>query len=540
MQKVPTLAAAIAVLLTAIAGGCTKRERPVDSGLRDQVLHFGNGSEPQDLDPQTITGVPEHHLMMALLEGLVSENPKTLDPEPGISDKWTISDDGLVYTFHIRETARWSNGDPITAPDIVASFKRELTPALASEYAYMLHHVMGAKEFNEGKLTDFSKVGFAAPDDSTFVITLKHKVPFLLKAMASHYAWWPVHIPTIAKFGGLERKGTRWTLPGNYVGSGPFVLKEWLPNQKIVVVKSPTYWDRERVRLNEIDFYAMDNIDVEERMFRTGQLHVTNEIPNTKIDAYKRDHPELLHIDPYAGTYFYRFNVTKPPFNDKRVRRAFALAIDRESIVTNVTRGGQKPSFDIVPPGILGYVSKYHLSGTLDDARRLLAEAGYPGGKGFPHAELLYNSSENHRAIAEAIQQMWKRNLGVEISLTNQEWKVYLDSQDNLAYDISRSGWIADYVDPHAFLDQWETGGGNNDTGWSNARYDQLLDESLDAPDTAGRYAIYQEMEGILVDELPILPIYFYTRVNLRDPMVKGYYPTLLDNHPYKYIYLEK
>jgi oligopeptide transport system substrate-binding protein len=306
------------------------------------------------------------------------------------------------------------------------------------------------------------------------------------------------------------------------------------------VAKSPTFWDRERVRLCEIHFYAMDNIDVEERMFRTGQLHVTNEIPNTKIDTYKRDHPDVLRIEPYAGAYFYRFNVTRPPFDDPRVRRALALGIDRESIVTNVTRGGQRPSFGVVPPGILGYESKYQLSGTLDDARALLAEAGYPGGKGFPHAELLYNTSENHRAIAEAIQQMWKRNLGIDISLTNQEWKVYLDSQDNLAYDISRSGWIADYVDPHVFLDQWRTGGGNNDTGWSNARYDQLLDESLKAEDTAARYAIHQEMEGIIVDEMPIMPIYSYARVNLRVPMVKGYHPTLLDHHPYKYVYLEE
>lgn len=537
---VPRLTAFLLAVLLVSLGGCAKREKPVDSGLRDQVLHFGNGTEPQDLDPQTITGVPEHKIMMALFEGIVTEDPVTLDPEPGIAESWTISGDGLVYTFRIREAARWSNGDPITAPGIVASFKRMLTPSLASEYAYMMHHVVGAQEFNEGKLRDFSKTGFTAPDDRTFVMTLKHRVPFLLKAMASHYAWWPVHVPTIAKFGGLERKGSRWTLPGNLVGSGPFVLKEWLPNQKIVVVKSPTYWDRDRVRLNEIDFYAMDNIDVEERMFRTGQLHITNEIPNSKIDSYRRDNPGVLSIEPYLGAYFYRFNTSKPPFDDPRVRRAFALAIDRDAIVTNVTRGGQKPSYSVVPPGILGYVSDSRLAGTLEDARRLLAEAGYPGGKGFPHVELLYNTSENHRAIAEAIQQMWKQNLGVDVGLTNQEWKVYLDSQDNLAYDISRSGWIADYVDPHVFLDMWKTRGGNNDTGWSNARYDELLEQSLDAADTAGRYDIYRQMEGILVDELPILPIYFYTRVNLQDPMVKGYHSTILDNHPWKHVYLEK
>lgn len=540
MRIAPQLAALVLTVLLGAMAGCAKREKPVESGLRDQVMHVGNGTEPQDLDPQTVTGVPEHKLIMALLDGLVNEHPETLEPEPGIADRWTISPDGLLYTFHIRDNALWSNGDPILAPGLVASYKRMLTPSLASEYAYMLHHVVGALEYNTGRLTDFSKVGFAAPDERTLVITLKHPVPFLLKAMASHYAWWPVHIPTIAKFGGLERKGSRWTLPGNFVGSGAFVLKEWLPNQKIVVAKSPTYWDRDRVRLNEIHFYAMENIDVEERMFRTGQLHYTNEVPNSKIDAYRRDNPDVLSITRYLGAYFYRFNTTRPPFNDPRVRRAFALAIDRDAIVTNVTRGGQRPSYSVVPPDILGYVSDARLTGTPEDARLLLAEAGYPGGKGFPRVELLYNTSENHRAIAEAIQQMWKRNLGVDVGLTNQEWKVYLDSQDNLAYNISRSGWIADYVDPHVFLDMWKTGGGNNDTGWSNARYDDLLDRSLHTDTTEERYAIYREMERIVVDEMPIMPIYFYTRVKLRDPMVKGYHPTVLDNHPYKYIWLER
>lgn len=539
MRFAPHLFAALALLL-ATGAGCKKREHPVDSGIRDGILHAGNGTEPQDLDPQTITGVPEHKLMMALLDGILTENPETLEPEPGIAYRWTVSEDGLIYTFHLREDARWSNGDPIVAPQLVASFKRLLTPSLAAEYAYMFHYIVGAREFNEGRLEDFSKVGFKAPDDRTFEITLKHRVPFLLKAMASHYVWWPVHIPTIEKFGGLERKGSRWTLPGNHVGSGPFVLKDWLPNQKIIVAKSPTYWDRDRVRLNEIHFYAMDNVDVEERMFRTRQLHFTNDMPISKIDAYRRDRPDLLKIDPYLGSYFYRFNTSKPPFDDPRVRRALSLAIDRESIVAHVTRGGQQPSYSIVPPGILGYESEHRLSGSLEEARRLLADAGYPGGKNFPTAELLYNSSENHRAIAEAIQQMWRRNLGVEIGLMNQEWKVYLDSQDTLSYSVCRAGWIADYVDPHVFFDLWKTGGGNNDTGWSSPRYDGLLEKSLRTASEEERFAVYREMERILIDELPILPIYFYARVNLRDPSVKGYHPTLLDNHPYKYIWLEK
>jgi oligopeptide transport system substrate-binding protein len=528
------------VSIVALLAGCGGRERPVESGMRDKVLHIGNGPEPQDLDPHTITGAVERRIVSALIEGIVTENPRTLEPEPGIADTWNVSDNGLIHTFHIREAARWSNGEPIIAPDIVESFHRMLTPSLGAEYSYMLHHVAGAEEFNAGRLTDFSKVGFEARDDRTLVITLRHPTPFLLKAMANHYAWWPVNVRAIARIGDPFRRGAPWTRPANYVGSGPFVLKAWLPNQKVVVEKSPTYWDRDNVGLNGIEFHTTESVETMERMFRTGQLHVTTRLPVSKTDAYRRDQPEALHIDPQLASYFFRFNVTRAPFNDPRVRRALALAINRESIVANVTHGGETPSYGIVPPGILGYESRHRLEGTLDEAKLLLAEAGFPEGKGFPRKELLFVTSENNRVIAEAIQQMWKQNLGIDVVLANQEWKVYLDSQDTLDYDIGVSIWGGDYVDPHTFLEQWVTGGGNNDSGWSSLRYDKLLADSLAAGDTAARYEVYQEMERIMIDELPIIPIFFVSRVSLRDPAVKGYYPTVLDLHPWKYVHLEK
>ena len=232
-----------------------------------------------------------------------------------------ISADGRTYTFHLRADAKWSNGDPVTAQDFVASYKRILTPALASEYAYKLHPAVGAEDYNKGKLTDFSKVGFKAVDARTLVVTLNNRTPFLIEAM-KHYSWFPVHIPTVEKFGGLVRKGTAWTRPENMVGNGPFVLKEWRPNQRIVVTRSPTYWDRATVKLDTINFMPTESIDTEERMFRTGQVDKTNELPNTKIDTYKREFPESYRQEPYYGVYFFRFNVTKPPLNDKRVRRA--------------------------------------------------------------------------------------------------------------------------------------------------------------------------------------------------------------------------
>lgn len=542
---VPVLAAALF-----LAAGCGKKSASPastsatpasSSGAVPQIWRVGNGTEPQDLDPQAITGIPEHKIVMALFEGLASEDPKDLHPVPGVAESWDISADGKVYTFHLRTNAKWSNGDPITTDDFIQSYQRILSPTFASEYAYLIYNfVVGAKDYYEGKLADFSQVGFKAVDSHTLRVTLRDPAPYLMKVIASHYAWNPIPAKVVTKFGKLTDKRTGWTRAGNIVGNGPFMMKEWLPNQKIVLVRNPNYWDAKTVKLDEIQFFPTEDISTEERMFRTGQLDMTNELPNAKIDVYRKEYPEALRIEPYLGVYFYRCNVTRPPLNDKRVRRALALALDRESIVKNITRGNQQPAYAVSYPGTAGYAPRAQLTGGLAEAKRLLAEAGFPDGKGCPPIELLYNTSENHRAIAEAIQQMWRKNLGVEITLRNEEWKVYLDSQhETHNYTLQRAGWIADYVDPHVFLEIWESGNGNNDTLWSNADYDKLLHAALAAKSEPERYEIYQKMDAILVDECPIIPIYYYTRVHAVSPRVKGYYPTLLDNHPYKYIYME-
>ncbi|HYP15743.1 MAG TPA: peptide ABC transporter substrate-binding protein [Opitutus sp.] len=503
---------------------------------KPKILLFGNGAEVQDLDPHVVAGIPEHKVITALTEGLVSEDPRDLSPVPGVAESWDISPDGLVYTFRLRADAKWSNGDPVTAHDFIGSFKRILTPSLAAEYAYMLYnHVAGAKDYYDGKLTDFGQVGFSAPDDRTLQIRITHPTPYLLSTM-NHYAWFPVHLPTVAKFDALARRGTRWTRPENFVGNGPFVLSEWRSNQILKVRRSPTYWDRANVKLDEIHFFPVDNLDTEERMFRTGQLHVTYEVPVGKIDTYRRENPASLKMDPYLGVYFYRFNVSRPPFNDVRVRRALALAIDREAIVKNVTRGGERPAYSMSFPDHAGYTPQARLQGDLAEARRLLAAAGYPDGRGFPVREVIYNTQQNNRLVAEAIQQMWRKNLGIEVTLSNQEWKVYMDAQDTMNYDIQRSGWIADYVDPHVFLDLWHSASGNNDTGWGNARYDEILASTFTAKSTAERYERYQELDRILVDEVPVMPIYYYNRVHLVSPKLINYFPTLLDNHPWKVV----
>ncbi|HVS53442.1 MAG TPA: peptide ABC transporter substrate-binding protein [Opitutaceae bacterium] len=542
MLRLLSLAALVAVAV--VAPGCAKKSedaagKPVRPAAALKVLNYGNGAEPQDLDPQVITGTPEYHLMCAFFEGLVAQAPDGVNVEPGVAERWEISADGLVYTFHLRADAKWSDGAPVTARDFVRSAQRMLTASLAADYAYMFFHVAGAEDYYNGRLKDFSATGFKALDDRTLQLTLAHRTPFLLAAML-HHAWYPVPVAVVEKFGGLTRKGTSWTRLENFVGNGPFVLREWKQHQILVAERSPTYWDRAHVKLDRINFFPFELAETEEKLFRTHALDVTYEIPLAKIAVYRREQPAALRLDPYCGTYFYRFNVARKPFDDVRVRRAFALAIDRESIVKNVTLADEQPAYAIVPPGVGGYESRHHLQGDIAEAQRLLAEAGYPGGRGFPPTDLLYNTLEKHRAIAEALQQMWRKNLGVEIGIYNQEWKVYLDAQKTTNFQIQRAGWIADYVDPHVFFDLWRTGGGNNNTNWGSPEYDRLLARALDTQTNAERYEIYQQMEKILIDELPVMPIYFYTYARLVDQVVKNFRTTYLDNYPWKYVDVDR
>jgi oligopeptide transport system substrate-binding protein len=525
--------------------GCGKKDPATSSASPaaaasapgSKILRIGNGSEPKDIDPHVVTGVQEHKIITALLEGLVTYS-ETGDIAPGVAERWEISPDGLTYTFHLRANAKWSNGEPVTSQDFANSFKRILTPTLASEYAYKLFHLVGAEEFNAGKLTDFSQVGVATPDGRTLRLTLKHRTPFLLESL-KHYAWFPVHIPTVEKFGGLDRPGSTWTRPGNFIGNGPFQLVDWKPNQKITTVRAPTYWDAARVKLDGIDFFAIESADTEEREFRTGRLDYAYSLPLSKIETYRRDHADTYRATPYYGTYFYRLNVTKKPLDDKRVRRALALAIDRESIIKNILRdAGQTPAYQFTPPSAK-FTSTARLAGDLAEAKRLLAEAGYPEGKGMPRVEILFNTLDSHRTIAEAIQQMWKTRLGVDTSIVNQEWKVFLDTTKTMNYQVARAGWIGDYDDPHTFLDMWITGGGNNQTGWSNAEYDRLIRSALSQPDEAARMAVYQKIEYILADEVPVIPVYFYTRIYAISPRVKNWITTPLDNRAWKWIDLQ-
>ena len=514
-------------------------ETKVEQATRDKILLFGNGTEPQNLDPHTVKGVPENHIITALMEGLIAYHPTDQAlPEPGLADTWEHNADASEWTFHIRVGAKWSNGDPVKASDFVFSFQRILSPNLAADYADQLFIMAGAEAFRNGKITDFSQVGVKALDDQNLKITLVGPTPYFLSAL-THYSWYPVHPATILKFGKIDDRVTVWTRPENYVGTGPFKLKQWKVNEVISVDRNPNYWDAKNVKLNGIEFYPIEDQNTEERAFRAGQLHITNEVPLDKIPGYRRDNPKLILVDPYLGTYFFRINVNKPALQDVRVRQALNLALDRDSIVENVTRGGQIPALGFTPKGMGEYKTPEILSYDPDKARQLLAAAGFPGGKGFPKFEILINTSESHRTIAEGIQQMWKEELGIDVGIRNEEWKVYLDSQTNMKYDISRSGWIGDYMDPLTFLSIWSTGNGNNNTGWSNAEYDQLIAESSREADQQKRFELLSKAETILLNDPPFATVYWYTRVYLKSPHVVNWNAVLLDNHNYKYIDLQ-
>ena len=535
----PTVLVALAVLASVLLAGCGSGERNVASGNRQGILHLGNGTDPQELDPHIVTGLPEHHIIAALLEGLVAKDPATLEPIPAAAERWTLSEDGRIYTFYLRDNAKWSNGDAVTAEDFAWSWWRALQPELGNQYAYMYYPIKNAEAYLKKQITDFKQVGIRVIDSLTLEVELTHPTPYFLQLL-DHYSMYPVHRATLEQFGSPAQRGSLWTRPGNYVGNGPFQLKDWKLNKLVSVERNPHYWDADTLKLNEIHFHPTENTTTEERMFRAGQLHRTATIPIDKVAVYKKQKPHLLHAQPYLGNYYYRFNTRLPHLRDKRVRRALAMAVDRQQIVEHVSKGGELPANTFTPPDTLGYSADPGFEFNPEKARALLAEAGYPGGEGFPPTELLYNTSEGHRKIAVAIQQMWNQHLGINITLNNQDWKVYLDSVENGDYAIARAGWIGDYVDPNTFLDMWVTDGGNNLTGWSSTRYDELiLQLAPKAKTRAERYALMKEAEGLMLDDMPIIPIYIYTAKSLVHPSLKGLEHNILDHTLYKRLWLD-
>lgn len=518
---------------------CGPRETPADRGVREQILHIANGAEPQSLDPHIISGVPEMQIAMNIFEGLAALNPETLEPEPACAERWEISEDGKTYTFHLRKNLKWSNGDPLTAHDFYYGFKRSVSPKIASPYITFMRGISNALEYNKGAVTDFEQVGCKVVDDYTLEFHLDNPNPVLLTYIANGQYFYPVHQATIEAHGEMDQRGTPWFRPENMVGNGPFMLKEWVTNTLVSIVPNPHYWDREAVRLNQANFYPIENLDSQYRSFQSGEVHIARHIPLHVIQEMQETRPPEYRSHLYLGTYYYAFNTRKPPLNDPRVRQALAMTINRWDIVNRVTRGGQQPAYSFVPPGANQYQPDYTFTEDIEGAKRLLAEAGYPGGEGFPELEILFNTAESHRSIAEAVQQMWKTNLGIDVSLVNMEWKVYLDARDNGDFDICRAGWVGG-VDYQGYLDIFHSDSGNNDTGWNNPEFDRLYQQAAEMMDPDARMKTIQKAEKILLTEMPIAPFYHYTTNYLVDPRVKNWVSNDIDERTLKHVYLEE
>lgn len=490
-------------------------------------LLVGNGAEVQDLDPATVSGVTEHRVLSALFEGLTSLDPKTLEPIPAVAEKWDISDDKKIYTFYLRKNTFWSNGDPVTAQDFIYSWERTLTPQLSSEYAYLLFCIKNAKEYFEGKIKNFSEVGVEAIDEHTLKVQLEYPTAYFLK-MQVHNIWYPIHKGTVEKYGSIYERNNPWTHTGNHVSNGPYQLEEWIPNKSIRVTKNPHYWNKNNVAIEKISFYPIDNQMTEERLFRIGYLDLTSTIPLRKLEYYRINHPQSLLLHPYIGVYYYRINVKHPVLSNINVRKALAYSIDRAQITEYVLKGGEQPALYYVPNGIGNYQSPHRLTFDPEYAKKMLAEAGYPNGENFPDIEILFNTSEAHKLIAEAIQRMWKKHLNINVKLLNQDWKVYLISMNQLDYQIARSAWIADFLDPVNFLECFLSYSGNNRTGWENKQFDTLVEQAYRESDETKRNKLMFQAEEILLEELPIIPIYFYTWKMLISSRVENFSPNVL------------
>jgi oligopeptide transport system substrate-binding protein len=504
-----------ALLCVFFLSACARKNPAPSAESAPQVLRLSQRNEPADLDPATATLPDEFFVIRALAEGLVTAGRDGQTPQPAAAARWEISPDALTYTFHLRPEARWSNGDPVTSGDFIASFRRLLSPATAAPKAPLFFPVKNARAFTTGTVTDFSAVGFTAPDPQKLVVTLEHPTPAFLLYVASG-PWLPVHPATVVKH------GRTWTQPAHHIGNGPFTLAEWRQQQRIVVKKNPAYRAAAIVRLDEIQFLRFDSGDTEERAYRAGQVDVTMSVPISKIETYTRERPTEIFQTPLAETRYLTFNTRRPPLDDPRVRRALSLAIDREKITTLVLRGGQLPATTFLPPSVrvepdLRAGSPNSNSVSVETAAALLAAAGFPAGKDFPRLEL---TGWSQTPVLEAIQAMWKSTLGIDVAITLREAKVHLASLREGTYDIGFINEIPDLADAASSLENFTTGAPGNYPGWSDSRYDALFaPRPLASPPKLEAGAA----EALLLEAAPIAPLYFNTKNWLKSPRVQGW-----------------
>lgn len=505
-----------------------------------RVLHRSL-TEPQYLDPGIVTESEGGTVTFDTFEGLYVYGPSHDEMRPGVATDMEVSEDGTVYTFTLRQNARWSDGAPVTAHDFEWSWKRVMNPATASQYAAVMNIIEGAEAYNacqdEAACAHLrAAVGVRALDDYTLEVRLVGPAPYF-QELTGFYTYAPVprHV--------VEEHGDRWARPEHMVSNGPWTVTEWSSLQRIVAVKNPHYWDAANMPFDRIVYHISEEMQPHWNMYQAGELDLLlkNRIPPSVVPRMMRERPDDFRLSPFLSTYFYLFNAEEELFDDLKVRKALSLAIDKSKIGDFVLKGGQLPAVGPVPPALqdLGYEPA---EGEIYDpirARELLAKAGYPNGEGFPRIKISYNTDEGHKLVAEYVQQEWKKNLGIESDLENMEWKVLLNTMTNRDYQIARYGWIGDFVDPMTFLDLFESTNPNNRAGWKNDAYDALIDAARNEADPERRYEILQEAEALFLEEMPAIPLYYYVVQDMVKPWVKGYEPHLRGHHLAKYLRID-
>lgn len=517
------------------ATGQSAQQTPAasEASAEPKVLRWNLHSEPPTADPSIAEDTTSMAIIKAIFDGLtrIHEDGK---PHEAVAEKIDISADLKTYTFTLRD-AKWSNGEPLTAHDFEYGWKRTLDPKTASNYAYQLYYVKNAEKANkgQGKMED---VGVKALDDKTLQVTLENATPFFLELTAFH-SYFPINRKVV-------EANTNWAAEAKtHVGNGPFKMESWEHKNKMIMVKNENYWDKDSVKLDRIEFSMVEDENTELSMFENGEIdwagHPLSSLPIDAMPAMKASGKMVVH--PVAATYWYKFNTEKAPFNNVKIRKAFAYVINRQALIDNVLQANQQPAMAAVPPAMSLNPDGYFKDYDIETAKKLMEEGMKELGiSKLPPIILSFNTSEGHKKIAEAIQDQWRKSLGVEVKLENQEWKVYLESLHQGNYQVGRSGWSGDFNDPINFLEIFkEKQGGNNDTRWENPKYKELLNQSATESDPQKRKEILQQAEQILMDELPIMPIYFYTHTWVKDDKVKGVVTDALGGIDWKWTSIE-
>ena len=517
-KKVLAILLALTFVFSFVLAGCGG-DQTADKEA-EKVITYNLGASPETMDPTMSTGLPEATIQNALFEGLYRYGADK-ELQPAVAEKVDVSEDGLKYVFTIKKDVKWSNGDPVTAHDFEYSWKRLLDKETGAEYEYQSFYIKNGDEFNAGKVSA-DEVGVKATDDYTLEVELVAPTPYFLDLTAFANLF-PLHEETVE---GNEN----WAAsPDTIVGNGPYKMAAFQAQEKVEMVKNENYWDADNVNLDKLTMTFVEDENTELSMFESNQIDIAEDVPVKDTQKLLADGKAISF--PEAGCYYYIFNCKKAPFDDARVRKAFTYAIDRQAIIDNITQAGQKPALAYTPFGFPDETvdkdfrsvgGDYFKDNDVEKAKELLAEAGYPDGKGLPEIEIFYNTMESHQKIAEAVGQMWKDNLGANVKLRNSEWAVYLSDRDEGNFQVARAGWMADYNDAMTYMDMHVTDGGNNDSFWSNAEYDELINEAKASNDEKLRVENMHKAEKILMDEMPVAPIYFYVNVNMYQPWVKG------------------